>query len=241
MDGHVSRGGYSMQRKRTIVPGATAWWSAANPDNTISGGTAVVTYADKSGNSRTITQGTASKRPVYGTGTGDTFDGTDDQLDGTTWGALFAAATHTYYVAFTPLAWSTTAALSSAHLNHGLTGDNGAYLGVSLRNVAGSEVMLWVADGVYKGVTLPATLNTPMVVTWRHSGGTLYGSVNGGAEVSAACGDINASGLGRVVRLGIGFSVYANFKFLEGATYNTSHSAAEIAHNVATMRGKWGF
>jgi hypothetical protein len=235
MDGDVSRGGYSRQARRSaeIVAGSTAHWHIQNPSNTVSAGK-VVTFADASGNGRTITQGTSSKQPTDTPNTYATFDGTDDQLDTpvATWGNVITASAHTIYLAVTPLAWSTTAAMSSAHTNHGMLADNAAYLGMSLRNVAGSEVN--------KGVTLPATLNTPMVITWRHSGGTVYGSVNGGAEVSAACGDVNASGLLRPLRLGIGFAVYANFRFFECVTYNTSHSAGDIAQTVSAIRARHG-
>lgn len=231
----------SIQARRGIVAGATAWWSASNPLNSISGGTNVVTYADMSGNSRDITQGTAGKRPAYGSGAGDTFDGVDDVLSGTTWGTLIDANKFAIFVAFTPIAWSTTSSLGSAHLNHGIVGEGGAYLGLSMRNVAGSELMCWIADGVYKGVTLPGTLGAKCVVCFRYDGTTIYGSVNGGAEVSAACGNVAAPGLAQVVRLGQGFSVYANAQTLEAITYDALLSASDIATNVAYIRGKWGF
>lgn len=232
----------SIQARRGIVAGATAWWSAANPLNSISGGTNVVTYADLTTNARDITQGTAGKRPTYGSGAGDTFDGVDDVLSGTTLGALIDANKFAIFVAFTPLAWSTTSALSAAHLNHGIVADAGAWFGISMRNVAGSEIMCWSVDlPVYRGVTLPATLGAKHVVCYRYDGTSLYASVNGGAEASAVCGNINATALTQTIRLGQGFSVYANVQTFEVITYDSLLSAADIATNVAFIRGKWGF
>jgi hypothetical protein len=231
----------SIQARRGLVPGMTAWWSAQNPLNTISGGTNVTTYADLSGNARDLTQGTAGKRPTYGTNAGDTFDGVDDTSTGTTWGAVISNAAHTIYAAIVPLAWSTTSGTGSPHLNHGIFGDAGAYHGVYMRASAGSEIMVWGGSSGYKALTLPASLNMPIVICSRHSGGTLYGSINGGAETSVTCGTYDAGFETYPVRLGQGFSIYANMRFYEAAIYNTSHSAAEIAYNVNTMRRRWGF
>lgn len=234
--------GRSTQARRSLVAGATAWWRAdAGITKEADPSTLVVTMADQTSAARNITQATSGLRPSLTSMPAVQFDGVDNVLAGTTLTNFVTAAAHTIMVAFKPLAWSTTAALSAAHANHCIIGDTSAYCGLSMRNVAGSEIMCWLEDGSYRGVTLAASLNTPIVVTHRHSGGTIYASINGGTEVSTAAGSIG--GLGGTLRVGIGSTVgvHANIDLYEAVTYNTSLSADQIAQNVGTMRRRWGF
>lgn len=187
-----------------------------------------------------VTQATSGARPTLDGG-GVLFDGTDDVLaSGPTWGNVIDADGFALFCAFTPIAWSTTSNLGSAHLNHGIVGEPGAYLGLSMRNVAGSEIMCWIADGVYKGVTLPGTLGAKHVVCFRYDGTNIYGSVNGGTEVSAACGNVGAAGLAQLVRLGRGYTAYANVRIFEVLAYDSSLSAPDVAANIAGLKADWG-
>lgn len=223
----------------TLIAGATARWRA---DMGITLATGVSAMADQTGNGRHITQGTAGFQPAYtATPAKVAFDGVDDLLSGTTWGAIVAPSAHTIFAVFDPLAWSTTAACASAHLNHGIMGENGAYIGMSIRNVASNQISCWMSTGGgYVCLTLPATLAQRYCVVWRHAAGVMYASINGGAEASVVCGDISVGFSARVVRVGEGFSQYANMNLYDIACYNTSLTPAEIAFNVASLRAKWG-
>lgn len=223
----------------TFVSGAAVVWRG-DQGITLSGG-AISAVADQSGGANNATQGTGSKRPLYALG-GIVTDGADDQLDSTALSNFITASTFTVYLAFVPLSWTGTADLASANLNNCVLGDADAYFGISLRNVAGSEVMCWAsAAGVYVGATIPATLNTPMVVCFRSEGGTLYVSSNGGTEVTASGGSVTL--LTGIMRLGLGSAggLYANARVLSMLAYKTSHTPAEIAQNVAKLRNLWNF
>lgn len=224
-----------------LVPGAQARWRA---DMGITLATGVSALADQSGNGRNLTQGTAGFQPAYTPAPARptiTFDGVDDLLSGTTWGAIVTASTHTIFAVFDPLAWSTTVACASAHLNHGVIGEGGAYAGISIRNVASNQISCWLSTATgYVCLTLPATLSQRCCVMWRHESGVMYASVNGGAEVSVACGDISVGFAARAVRVGEGFSQYANINLYDIACYNTALSSSEIAFNIAALRAQWG-
>lgn len=231
-------GSIQARRRYTPVAGYTLRLQA-DVEITPAGGP--VTTWGNTGTTSNITQATSGSRPTIDGG-GVLFDGTDDVLaSGPTLGDIIDADGFAIFVAFTPIAWSTTASLSSAHLNHGIVADVGAWFGISMRNVAGSEIMCWSVDlPSYKGVTLPGTLGAKHVVCYRYDGATIYASVNGGVEVSAACGNINATALTQSLRFGRGHTNYANVRVFEVLAYDSSLSAPDVAANIAGIKGDWG-
>ncbi len=232
---HASRQARRTAARYTPVAGYTARWQA----DVEAAASPLATWGN-TGTTPDMTQASAGLRPTLDGG-GVLFDGIDDVMEsGPIWGDLIDASDFTIFVAFTPIAWSSTATLGNAHLNHGILGESGAYLGMSMRNVAGAELMCWIADGSYKGVTLPGTLGARQVVCFRFSGTTIYGSVNGGAEVSAACGNVNALGLARQLRIGRSFSLYANVRIFEILAYDSDLSAPNVAANIAGIKSDWG-
>lgn len=231
----------SMQARRRYTPVA-GYTMRLRADTEITPGGGPVQTWGNTGTTSDVTQATSGARPTINGG-GVLFDGTDDVLSsGPTLGDIIDVDGFALFCAFTPIAWSTTSTLANAHLNHGIVSAGaGAWFGLSMRNVAGSEIMCWSVDlPNYKGVTLPATLGAKHVVCYRYDGTNIYGSVNGGAEVSAACGNINASALTEVVRVGRGWTAYANVRIFEVLAYDSSLSAPDVAANIAGLKSDWG-
>jgi hypothetical protein len=73
---------------------------------------------------------------------------------------------------------------------------------------------------------------------WRHHGGTLYFSVNGGSEVSVASGNTTNLGAGSL-RLG-GPANYADFIIWEGFTTTDGSQTAAFATVIADMMTQLG-
>lgn len=219
----------------TPVPGYTLRLRADSEINPPGG--PVQTWGN-TGTTADMTQATAGSRPSL-SADGVEFDGVADFVAGPTFGDVIDADGFTIFVAFTPLAWSTTAALGSAHLNHGILSVD-SWFGLSMRNVPGAELMLWSVEiPSYKGVTLPATLGARHVVCYRFSGSVIYASVNGGAEVSAACGPVNAIALDLALRVGRGFSIYSNVRVFEVLAYDSNLSPAEVLSNINGLKSDW--
>jgi hypothetical protein len=152
------------------------------------------------------------------------FDGTDDYLTG--WTDSVIMTTTTLYAVVVASFDTANFALNASNPNAGnaLFSNAAAYYGVFGNDSAGAKrVYGTVHDGAARSPafsTLP--LNTVQVYALRHEGGLLYISINGGAEVSVACGARpNVTNLFRV-----GWSIAANGKFdgklLEYAVWGTT-------------------
>lgn len=93
------------------VAGTSRWYRA---DTGVTTG-ALMTWADQSGNSVNVTQGTAANQPVYNTSSGLinfnpklTFDGTSDRLNNASGGVAFATGAYTVYYVAASTATATT-------------------------------------------------------------------------------------------------------------------------------------
>lgn len=191
------------------------------------------------GTTSDVTQATSDARPTLDGG-GVLFDGTDDVLaGGLILGDIIDSDGFAIFAAFTPIAWSTAATMGNAHLNHGIIAAS-SWFGLSMRNVAGAELMLWSVElPNYKGVVLPATLGSRHVVCYRYDGTHIHGSVNGAAEVSAACGHVTASALATALTIGRGYSVFGNVRIFEVLAYDAPLTSDERAANIAGMKVDW--
>lgn len=229
----------SMQARRRYTPVA-GYTLRLRADTEITPAGGPVQTWGNTGTTSDITQATSGARPTIDSG-GVLFDGTDDQLaSGPILGDIIDADGFAIFAAFTPIAWSTTATMGNAHLNHGVISAS-SWFGLSMRNVAGAELMLWSVElPNYKGVTLPGTLGAKHVVCYRYDGTNIYGSVNGGAEVSAACGNVTAGALATALTFGKGYSVFGNVRIFEVLAYDAPLTAPERAANIAGIKADWG-
>lgn len=229
----------SIQARRRYTPVA-GYTMRLRADTEITPAGGPVSTWGNTGTTVDVTQATSGARPTIN-GSGVLFDGTDDVLaSGPILGDIIDADGFVIFAAFTPIAWSTTATMGNAHLNHGIIGAS-SWFGLSMRNVAGAELMLWSVElPNYKGVTLPATLGAKHVVCYRYDGTNIYGSVNGGTEVSAACGNVAAGALATALSFGKGYSVFGNVRVFEVLAYDSSLSAPDVAANIAGLKSDWG-
>jgi hypothetical protein len=176
------------------------------------------------------------------------FDGTDDHLP-----LLVAAtgvakllsdvvtnSTFTFYVAFRVDGVTTNASPSLAYNNEAMVADSGGYWGVHLRNQAGVyKIQTYNYSGGTGGantIELPINLNTNYILKYRHSGGTLGASLNGGAETTTASGNTDAvTGNFKIAHA----SQYFNGRLGQIVAYNTNQSAQDQTDTMTFLSAKW--
>ena len=213
----------------SLIPSATSdltgWWDSYDAATLFSdAGTtpaaateAVYQMNDKSGNSRNWVQATAARRPIN-SGTGLTFDGTNNGMGGLQIGHIFAAGAKTLMIAFKPAA---------AKNGHALFGDVAGYWNMSAGDDAVNGVWKVVNYGgseVTAGVT--QVTNTALLYTYVHSGGNMYDQKNKlTATTPVASG--NTTGLTTVIYLGglFGTSNMFNGTFYGAAAWNVNLGA----------------
>ena len=176
------------------------------------------------------------------------FDGSTSQLETRNQAAavtkplsdFITAGAYTILVAFYPVAVATSAAQVTS--NVGVVGDNNSYVGLYLKDEAGTYKLFgYTFDGTNRIVPatgLPLTLGTSYVAMLRYGGGTLALSLNGGAESTVGTGttisDVTA-------RLYVGRSGAAYFQGRVGevAVYNAALSGAALAEALTYFQTKW--
>jgi len=199
---------------------------------TDAGSGAISSFKDQSGNSRDLNDGTfAARRPTLTTGGPNSrscldFDGSSDVLS-TEAGvniSNFMTASNGYMV-ISLIADAVVVNDATAYNNDGVLADIGGFMGIYLRNTAGTPetVQAYNFDGSVD-VAASAVINTGTVyvVEWRHEGGNLYVRVNGTGEQTAASG--NMSTLSNPLGMGAGYSgsgVKSNIKVFEAAVFST--------------------
>lgn len=135
--------------------------------------------------------------------------------------------------------------LNSANVyqNHGIIGDSGVFMGLVAKNVSGTTPTFlpynWDGepdpDASDHSAGITFSTGTPYVLMWRHQGGSLLFSVNGGVETSLASG--NTSTMTGTFRLGVlGASTNCNMKFFEGFTTSDGSQTAALAAAIADMK-----
>lgn len=124
----------------------------------------------------------------------------------------------------------------SATANHTLYVDSVAVLGLQYRIDAGQLILRAVHEGVILERNI--SLNTSHVARFRHTGGNIYLSVDGGAEVSTASG--NTSNLGGAFDFGAWSSAVGHDgRVGEFASYNINPTAPNLADSDAYFADKW--
>lgn len=188
---------------------------------------------DQSGSSRDLGQGTGGFRPTPSTAgpnsiaCGD-FDGTDDFLVSSAALSTFISAGSGYLI-ISVMVDAVTLNNAASYQNNGFVSNTGVHFGLFAKNVGGTTptFLAFNWDGNEDAPTGTAfSLAKAYVLTWRHEGGTLYLSVNGGTETTVASG--NTSDLTGTLRLGIaGAGTAVDAKIFEMATFSSIPTAGQ--------------
>lgn len=181
-------------------------------------------WGDLSGNSNNYVS-TLTARPAY-TAVDATFanrstltwDGSNDVMTGPALSSLITVSDFTIFIVFSVVSISTNTA--NFEQNVALFADSGGLLNVYLRSTPTAGVYNW--DGNRDTGTAAISLNTPTILTARHSGGNLGFRVNGGSEVTAASGNTTSlTGTTVLGRRGDAAAAFLNGKIAEMCILNT--------------------
>jgi len=117
--------------------------------------------------------------------------------------------------------------------------DESGYIGVLLSLDGGTpKVLAYNYDGSSDFVRLACATGTPHVVMMRHEGGTLYASLDGGAESSTASGATQV--VGGMPFMGYGFdNDVLDARIGEIAVYNVALSGSNLTDAIAYFTDKW--
>jgi hypothetical protein len=120
---------------------------------------------------------------------------------------------------------------ANVYQNDLLWGDQGGETGVTL--LSGGPIASAFNFSSYPWNVVSQSISTgvAVVVTWRHEGGNLYISINGGAETSVASG--NTADLTSKLVLGRATGGYLDGKCFEFATWSTVPSSGTRATLIA--------
>src|SRR4029077_19405166 len=119
--------------------------------------------------------------------------------------------------------------------NDGIIDDNSQFMGLFARNLSGVTFYAYNWDGSEDASSNTGTVGTAYVLMWRHHGGNIYVSVNGGAEVSIASG--NTAALTQVVVLCADVGpAYGDCKIAEVFMTSDGSQTAALAAAIANMK-----
>lgn len=207
-------------------------------------GTAIITFEDQSGNNRDFSDGgITTRRPTETTAGPNSrlcadFDGSTDLL-------LTAVATSQLIsvssgaIVLSGIVDAATLNDANPFFNHGLCGtlDTNVILGVR-RSLGVTLGYSGNNDGSNDQTADTAISNgTAYVFMWRHHGGTLYWSVNGGTEISISSG--NTTDLSAVFLLAAQSNL-TDMKIFEVFTTSDGSQTAAIAAAIANMKSHIG-
>lgn len=149
------------------------------------------------------------------------FDGVDNRLflSGGAISSYISASAGTMFAVFKAVAITTNNA--TPELNDCVWSDVLGYTGTHLKSVP--EVVAYNYDTNADTIAVSIATGTWYIVKWRHSGGNLYISVNGGSETSVTSG--NTGGLTGTFQIAMSQGIYSQIDFAEIVAYNTSITA----------------
>ena len=232
LDGLSPTGAWSMSRDLlTSFAGGTKYTTATGVDS----------WKDQTGNSRHFENVTGTVQPAVSTAGPNSracldFDGVDDYLqNAVTNASLFANNAALIIVSCLVDTISTDSSDPTSDV--GIFGDTGGYTGLSLRST-GPAALAYNFDGNYDIASTGIATTVPLVLIFRHEGGTLYVSSNGGAEASVASG--NTGDLAYNTRLGRKNSAFLDGKVFEMASFSTVPSAPARATLIADLMNHIG-
>lgn len=201
---------------------------------------------DQTGNARHFAQATGSAQPAAAVTAGGLsyadFDGVTDTMATSQALSNFISASAGFIITTVWLdAVNLNQTGTNRPLNDKIIGDQGEFVGISARNNSGNpQVCAFNWDGTYDIPTEQAiSLGAWHVLTWRHEGGTLFFSIDGGAEVSVASG--NTTTLTNVLRLmADSTTLFSNGRFIEAATFSSVPSQANREALIANFKANAG-
>lgn len=202
-------------------------------------GTAIITLEDQSGNNRDFTDGgLAARRPLEATAfpagvlCAD-FNGSTNVLPSIALSNFITASSGAVIVSVIVDAVSSNNSIS--YNNDGIIADGSIYMGLYARNLSGVTFHAFNWDGSEDAPSTTGSVGTAYVLMWRHHGGNMYVSVNGGTEVSVASG--NTQVLTGTLNLGgTGGGSFCNCKIAEVFTTSDGSQTAALAAAIANMK-----
>ena len=146
---------------------------------------------------------------------------------------LITASAQTLLIAFYV---SVINASGLSYVSDPLIGDNSGYWGAML---GGTNVGGYNYDGSQDYATKSVTVGAPHVLMVRHQGGTLYASLDGGAESSTASGNTQVL----TASVAVGRTAQSSYNFTgrlgEIAIYNTALTGTDLTDAVTYFTAKW--
>ncbi|MFN0092900.1 MAG: hypothetical protein ACKVWR_21910 [Acidimicrobiales bacterium] len=228
------------------TPGLTCWLDAVQLDDTLANNDPVETWEDQSHAATNFTRTAGgSTRPTFITGWSSTglpgvdFDGTDDYLetnavadnliDTTGWSVFVFAKVNSI---------GTDNADATAYNNDPIVADDNGVFGLHYRTT-GPTMQGYGWDGNSDVAAAAFASATEIVAHFRFDGSTVYCSINGGTEATAAHGTTTA--LGADMYLGVNFdgSAYADMTVGEFVICDRAVSSTDIALAIAYLTAKW--
>lgn len=205
---------------------------------------AVSQWNDKSGNARHLAQSTAGYRPTVDAG-GVLFDGTDDYLIWTVSGSFYnAIAGATMVVIAAGKQTPTGNGILAVTTNAGTAARHGIrFWNTSVNNItfqarsddAGSTALVTASNRHHKGMIRSLVNRT------AYSAGTMYASIGGGAETSAAVSPTQNTNATNALKVVVGANPSPVSGFLTGYVYAVAVwqtlLPAEQAYNAAYIMG----
>lgn len=225
----------------TSVTGLTLWVRAEELSQ--SDGQSVSSWADLSGNGNDFSVAGSTppicktaiiggKKVVRFNGVNTTFLTT--AVDGS---VLFSNSAYTFIVVCQTSAVNTNAPNSSFWTNDTILsvglGWGGLYFRGTYEAVAGN----W--DGSADATSKSVSLNTPMIVSSQHGGGSLFLAINDGAQGSVASGN-TAGGLNEKFRVGAQNAFALTGDVAEVLVYNNKVSAADLSYLIDGLNTYYG-
>jgi len=224
-------GAWSFSRNMLTSFGAGTRYTKAS-------GVLINSLKDQSGNGRHFDSTTTANQPSETTAFPTNvlcadLDGVNDFFAGPAFSSFIAASSGAFVVSV--IIDAVTLNTGTSYSNHGIFGDSGAYIGLHAANLSGVTFYAFNWDGNVDNAITTGTTGTPYVIMWRHHGGNINISINGGSETTVASG--NTSNLTGVLYLGSGAGATScNCKIAEVfATSNGSQTAA-LAAAIANMK-----
>lgn len=203
---------------------------------------AIITIEDQSGNNRDFSdQGQAGRRPVEATAFPNSilcadFDGVAHFLDtGIDLSNFIGNASGAIVVSV--IMDAVTLNSGNAYQNHPIISDASQFAGLYAANASGVTFYGYAWDGTADQPSVTGATGTAYILMWRKHGGTIYVSVNGGAETSAANGNITTLTGDLIMSSGGNKS---NMKVAEAFTTSDGSQTAALAAAVADFKAHVG-
>lgn len=223
------------------ISGLTAWYDASQ--EAYANNDSVSSLTDQSGSGNTMSQAFGSLQPIFQTNQfpsgkpGVVFDGVDDYLKGTNpASSVFSNTAITVFTVFKAVSIGTAGA--NVYDNDTIWGELTANLALTLDPTA--YVQAYNYDGTVDQINTSISTGTAYVHMMRHETGSIYASLNGGAESTTASGTTSGA-LGLDYFLGAGYAgtTYSNVIVAEFIIYNRALNASEIDDVTTYLNAKW--